>query len=344
MMRRREFIATGGATLFAPRVGLAQARLPRVILFSANYPLAEMTMQSNNPQFLLFGSMLREAAQLGLIEGRTVGYERYSGAGKTSDEYTAQMVAAVATKPDLIVAHGSSIVVAALQKATATIPILFNVTDAVSAGLVPNLAHPGGNVSGSNSTPGVEIEGKSMQILRDALPSVRRLGYLVNSRPSWEGVQVGPDVRGVIEPTAAQLGLELVPLFTDPPVVEGSFAPVIAAARERIDCLQVGYGTSNNAFAPTLGALALEAKLPAVDSYRNFAAAGGLLEYANNNVTATYTRLADYMIRILAGTKAGDLPVIQPAVFDLTINLKTAKAIGVSVPPQVVAQATQVIE
>jgi putative tryptophan/tyrosine transport system substrate-binding protein len=326
-MRRREFIAfVGGATTAWPLAARAQqpVRLPTIGF------LGQSTLAVEGPRLAAFLMRLRE---LGWIEGRTVAIEY--GWGEGSSEHFARIAADfVRLKVDVIVTSGTANVVAA-KRATSVIPIVFAVAgDPVANNLVASLARPGGNVTGL-STVATDLAGKRVELLREAVPGIRRLatiGNLGNPLSVLEMSEV-QTAAGKFDLDAAVLGIRRAE----------DIAPAFAGLRGPADALYVVADPLVNTNRGRIHTLAMGARLPAIYNAREHVEAGGLMSYGPN-FPELYWRAADFVDRILRGAKPADLPVEQPTKFDLIINLTTAKALGLEVPPTLLARADEVIE
>ena len=242
----------------------------------------------------------------------------------------------VSLKPDLIVAVGTNQVQAAKQ-ATSTLPIVMGgVIDPVGRGLVASLAHPGGNVTGSSVTVGVEIEGKRLQLLKEAVPTVSRVAVLVHT-----GGPPEPLIEREREAAARALGLTLQSFdFRAPEELEGAFT---AMTKARAEALYVAPRPFILAIVQRIVDLAAQSRLPAMYPIREAVPAGGLLAY-DVNQPDIFRRLGVYVDKIFKGANPGDLPVEQPTKFELVINLKTAKALGLTIPPSLLMRADEVIQ
>ncbi|MFI5340489.1 MAG: ABC transporter substrate-binding protein [Candidatus Methylomirabilales bacterium] len=238
-------------------------------------------------------------------------------------------------KVDLLVVNGTSQVRAAKQ-ATSTIPIvMFSVIDPVTRGLVASLAHPGGNVTGLTDDAGLEILGKYLQLLKEAVPTVSRVAVLEYSGGSRESTW-----GRLMEAEARALGVTLqFHVVRDPKELEGAFTAMIKARAEAL--LEVPHQFFDNHIQRIVD-FAARSRLPAIYPQRDYVEAGGLLAYGVNHFDIL-RRLGFYVDRILKGAKPGDLPVEQPTTFELIINLKTAKALGLTIPPTLLIQAEEVI-
>ena len=241
----------------------------------------------------------------------------------------------VSLKPDLMVV-AYTVNVRAVKQATSTVPIVMvAVSNPVERGLVVNLARPGGNVTGLTDTP-LEMQGKLLQLLKEAVPSISRVAVL--SHPSG----TPEPTFGRERETAAQaLGLTLQRYeVQEPNELEAAFASMTKAKAEALFVVADAFW---NDHIQRIADLAAQSRLPAVYPWRNFVTAGGLMSYDVNR-PAIFRRLGFYADRILKGAKPGDLPVEQPSKFDLLINLKTAKALGLAIPQSLLMRADEVIE
>ena|SRR5215475_143088 len=321
-MRRREFIAFLGGAAGWPLTARAQTgKLPTIGFLGANNPSIQSGWTA------AFVQRLRE---LGWIEGRTVAIEYRWGEGQVdrSPDIFAEFVR---LKVDVIVTHGTANVAAA-KKTTSVIPIVFTaVSDPVGTKLVASLGRPGGNVTGlSNEAP--DLAGKRLELLREIIPAIGRLAILAN---------VGnPAEIGDVQASARTLGLTVTMLGVRR---AEDIAPVIAGLNGRAEAIYVQSDPLFNFNRVQINALAQNARLPTVAGFRPFVDAGGLISYGPN-FPDLFRRAADYVDKILRGAKPGELPVEQPTKFDLVFNLKTAKALGIAVPPSLLVRADEVIE
>jgi putative ABC transport system substrate-binding protein len=282
----------------------------------------------------LLGAFRAGLHDLGYLDGKNLVIEMRDAAGK-SDRLAALADELVRLRVDLILAVNTPAAQAA-KRATATIPIVIvRVTDPVRSGLVSSLARPGGNLTGL-SFNNSELAIKGLQLLRDVLPGIARVGVLSNAGNPAHAPQVV-----AMEPAAAGLGLALHSVL-----VRGSSdlpAAFQALARARAEALFVLDDTALTKQRDHIVKLAAAHSLPIVSRYKDFAEAGGLIAYGPS-LPALYRRAAHYADRILTGARPSDLPLEEPSQFDLVINLKTAKTLGVSIPPSVRLTATHVIE
>jgi putative ABC transport system substrate-binding protein len=320
-------LALGG--LFSPLAAEAQqaAKIVRIGLLSNN-PAA-------NPQVTeAFRQGLRD---LGYVEGRNLVIEWRSAEGKL-ERFPALAAELVALNVDVIVAGNMRAALAAKQ-ATATLPIVFDVVaDPVGSGLVTNLARPGGNVTGLTSL-GPELVGKRLEQLTQAVPGVSRVAVLWH--PGGSNERTDRDLLKEAEVAARALGVRLQFVEARGPAdFDRAFS---AMTRARAGALTVLTSPMFFSEQRRLVDLAAKNRLPAMYSQREFVDAGGLMAYGANFVDAA-RRVATYVDRILKGAKPGDLPVEQPTKFELVINVKAAKALGLTIPPSVLARADQVVE
>ena len=276
---------------------------------------------------------MQRLRELGWIEGRTVAIEYRWAEGRVerSAEFAAEFVR---LKIDVIVTAATAPVVAAKQ-ATSVIPIVFAAAaDPVGNGLVASLARPGGNVTGL-SIQSPDLAGKRLELLREVVPRLRRLAIMAN-------VGTPGALREMREGQAAArtLGLDVATLEIRRPEDIG---PAFEALKSRAEALYVCGDPLVTTNRIRINTLALSARLPTMHGLREHVDAGGMMSYGPN-FPAMFRRAADLVDKILRGTKAADIPVEQPTTFDLVINLITAKALGLNVPPTLLARADEVIE
>ena len=327
-IQRRKFLATLGGAAAWPLVARAQTeRLRRIGIISS--------ASSDDPEYQVrFGAFLQELQRLGWIIGRNIRIETRWTRGDAEDarKYAAELVA---LNPDVILASGISTVVALLQL-TRTVPIVFPaVYDPVAAGVVESLARPGGNVTGF-MTAEYSIGGKWLELLKEIAPSMTRVAVLRSPASRSSASQFA-----AIQAVAPSLRMEINPLnMQDDGEIERA---VMAFARSPNGGLIVTTGPPAILHRNLIVSLAARHKLPAVYYERYFVAAGGLASYGPDFVDQ-FRRAAGYVDRILKGEKPADLPVQAPTKYELVINLKTAKALGLEMPASVLARADEVIE
>lgn len=311
------------------------------LLLALNFPAeAEQAKKVPRIGFLIPGSSTTYSARidafrqglhdLGYVEGKDIAVEYRYAEGKIESlpHFAAELIR---LKVDVIVVAGSEATEAA-KNATTEIPIVMtNVADALRLGFVASLARPGGNITGLIATPS-ELDGKKLELLKEAVPKVNRVAIL--SKP---GVSQSDPAFKETQAAAQALGLKLQYLEVRTPAdLESAFR---AATRGRADALLVLSNAFTNFHQRRIAELALKSRLPAM--YNNVDA-GFLISYSPNRLDS-FHRAATYVDKILKGRKAADLPVEQPMKFELVINLKTAKQIGLTIPPNVLARADKVI-
>jgi putative ABC transport system substrate-binding protein len=323
---RRKFLATlGGAAAGWPLAARAQqpAKLPTIGFLGAG------TLSAWS---LWVGAFVQRLRELGWIEGRTVVIDYRWAEGRT-ERYAEIAAEFVRLKVDVIVTVGGA--VAAAKQATATIPIVFaGAGDPVGSGMVASLAQPGGNATGL-SVQSTDLVGKRLEILREIFPDVRRLAIIGNVEYAATVLEMGE-----AQAAARTLGLEVV--RSEIRRAE-DIAPAFEALKGVAQALYVCPDATINANHARIYTLALGARLPTMHGLREYVEAGGLMSYGPNTPDL-YRRAADYVDKILRGAKPADLPVEQPTKFDLVINLVTARALGLIVPPSLLARADEVIE
>jgi ABC-type uncharacterized transport system substrate-binding protein len=322
MMNRRAFITVAGGAAAWPLAASAQPRMkvPTIGFFSPN------TLSAASPWTAAF---VRRLGELGWIDGRTVTIEYRWGEGRT-DRIAEVLTELVELKPDIIVTHGQSNIIAA-KRLTSVIPIVFALaTDPIGSGLVSSLARPGGNATGL-SIQGTDLVGKRVELLREVVPGLRRLGIMCHGE--------NPEI-GEVQAAARRLGLEMTTI--DVRRAE-QIVPAFEALRDTTQALYVCAEPLINTNRARISILALGARLSSMHGFREAVEAGALMSYGPN-FADLFRRAADYVDKTFRGTKPADLPVEQPTKFDLVINLIAAKALGVDVPPTLLARADEVIE
>jgi putative ABC transport system substrate-binding protein len=272
--------------------------------------------------------------ELGYVEGRNTRYE-YRFADGHLDRLPDLAIALVRLKPDVIVSAPLPSHIA-LRQATSTIPIVMaNGADPVGFGLVTSLSHPGGNVTGLANFAEV-LAAKQIDLLRELIPRLSRLGALINVTNPLHL----PQLRET-KAAAVASGIDLMPLeIRSSDELGPAFESLL---KERVEALAVPPDAVFNNFRVRIAELAAAMRMPAIYGFREHVEDGGLMSYGPDN-RGNYRRAATYVDRILKGAKPGDLPIEQPTKFELVINLKAAKALGLDVPPTLLARADEVIE
>ena len=325
-MRRREFIALlSGAAVGWPRAGHTQqaGNLPLIGFLGAG------SLASWHRDVDAFDHRLRE---LGWIDGRTVTVE-YRWAEGHSERYAAIAAEFVRQKVDVIVTSGSA--VPAAKQQTTTIPIVFAVAvDPIRTGMVASLAHPGGNVTGL-SVQSADLAAKRLELLREAIPGLRRLAILGNVGYSAALIEMVD-----VESSARKIGLDVERLEIRR---AEDIEPALVGQQRGVGALYVCQDSLVVANQSRIIGWALAARLPAIYTAPDWAENGGLMAYGASEPDL-FARAADYVDKILKGTKPGDIPVEQPTKFQLVVNLKTAKALGLVISESFLALADEVIE
>jgi len=327
-MQRREFITLlSGIVAAWPLAARAQqpAKIPR-IGFLGN---STATMEAN-----LIGPLRDGLRELGYEEGRNVIIEFRWADGKY-DQFTALVAELLAAKVDVIITAGTPATLA-IKKATSTVPLVFiAVGDPVGTGVVPNLGRPGGNITGLSSIA-PDLEGKRLELLREVVPKLSHVAFFLNPANAFHTASMRQ-----ARVAAQSLGIKLQPMEVNKSEqLDGAFASIV---KEKPDALLI---LADRVFLHNrkrMMEFAIQQRLPSVNAYRELVEAGGLISYGPS-YEDMHRRAAVYVDKILKGTKPADLPIEQPTKFTLLINLKTAKTLGLTVPPTLVARADELIE
>ena len=330
-MRRREF--TIGALLAAMAREVYAQEKPNQHRIAIVIPSGDVSSISDKGT-RAWQAFFAELSRLGEIEGQNLTIDRYSG--EERPEGHAELARQVVDgKPDVIVAANNAVATAA-RATTDTIPIVWIGGDPVEAGFATSLAHPGGNVTGVTVFAGTEIWGKRLQILKEAVPAASKATYLT-TRVSLaaEGQQ--------LRKAGRQLGIAVIELALDEvsaTAIERAFTEIV---QQQSDAFLVNSNSLLFPYRQLIVGLAEKNRLPALYPWRDYVEAGGLMAYASDN-RELWRRMADDVHEILDGAKPGDIPIYQPTKFELVINLKTAEALGLKIPPSLLARADEVIE
>jgi putative tryptophan/tyrosine transport system substrate-binding protein len=328
-MRRREFITLVGSAVAAwPFTAFGKTQ--RIAIVHPSRPVEKMNEARGDP---FFQALFNELRRLGYVEGQSLLIERYSGEGRAS--YYADLARDVVSRiPDVIISNTNNLTLD-FKAATTTIPIVGVFAVPVEAGIVASLARPGGNITGVSVDVGPEQWGKRVQLLQQVLPRATRLGFL-QSRAVRE--YYGP------KEESQWMGITWVgPLF-DHPVDEAEYRRVFAAlAQDRAEGIVVSSEGIHVDNVKLIVELAEKTRPPAIYPFKMFVQAGGLMSYGVD-VPDLGRRVADMVGEILKGARPGEIPIFQPTKFELVINLKTAKALDLTVPAALLVAADEVIE
>lgn len=328
-MKRREFIALVGGAIWCPTGVRAQQQMGKV----PRVGYLRLTSPADRPPLLdAFRQRLRE---LGWVEGQNIVIDYRFAEGRL-DRLSDLAAELVRLKVDVIVSLGTQGVTAA-KKATETIPIvMIAVRDPIGIGLIASLARPGGNVTGVSGYAGLESVAKQLELLKEMVPDAGSVAILSNPTNAYHQLAIKE-----VNVAAQALGVQLQLLEArDANDFDSAFA---AMAKERAGALLVLADIIFNFHATRLADLAASRRLPTANAVRESVEAGGLMSYGPSFVDS-YRRSAAYVDKILKGTKPADLPVEQPTKFELVINLRTAKRLGLTIPATLLSRADEVIE
>ena len=335
-MRRREiFGALAGPALVGPLSARAQppGKVYRVAILAGGDSIADLSETSGLRHWRAWHQELR---RLGYAEGANLVIDRRSTEGdrRRVPELVREIVS---LRPDVVIVPPPDLV-EALRHATTAIPIIAFPADPVRSGFATSLARPGGNITGFTIDAGPEIIGKRMALLKEAVPATTRLAALM-LRQYWDG-WIGDAYRE----SARRLGISIVGAPLDAPVNEQAYRRTFAAmVHERVDAVVVSAQSEHYAHRRLIAELAAEARLPTMHSWREHVEAGGLMAYTIDLVDV-WRRAADYIGQILKGARPAEMPFQQPTRFELVVNLKTAKTLGITIPPAILLRADEVIE
>jgi len=336
-VKRREFIALfGGAAAAWPLAAHGQQTAkshPRIALVNPSVSIADMSESGGNPSY---AALFKELRHLGYIEGVNLVITRYSGEGQ-AERYPELCQEVVSTNPDVIVTATARLALS-FKAATDTIPVVAVMSDPVAYGVVTNIARPGGNITGVSIEAGTDIWGKRLQVLLEAVPTAAKVGFL-GSRQIWSLPQAD-----ALREATQQLGISLLGPPIESPIQAEEYRRVLGAmAQEHVDGVIISDQAENTNYRQLIVDLVRTAKLPTIFPNREYFEVGALMAYGPP-VSDGYRRLAGYIDQILKGARPGDLPIYLESKFDLLINLKTAKALGITIPPSLLVRADEVIE
>ncbi len=330
-MKRRAFIAGLGGAAAWPVVARGQQKPHRIAFVHSGIPASELTEAAGPFWIRRFYEVLRG---LGDVEGVNLAVDRFSAEGR-SDRFAEVAATVVAQMPEVVVVNLNDLV-KAFTRATTTIPIVAIIGDPIAAGLLTNLGHPGGNLTGVSINAGLEVPGKRLQILKQMKPSATKIAYLLSQ--AWTRGS-GPSFQELAKPLEVTLIEKLLPEI-DEANLNRAFAEM---TEQNFDAAMVDEGGSYLARRASIVEIAKQYRLPMIYPYRDYVESGGLVAYAPD-LGELAGRMAEDVRQILNGAKPGDIPFYQPAKFELIINLKTARAIGLTVPQSIISGADQVIE
>jgi putative tryptophan/tyrosine transport system substrate-binding protein len=334
-MRRREFIGLVGGAVALPLAARAQQPAggsKRLAICSPSEPTALMYEHSDNRYY---GALFAELRRLGQVEGQNLVVERY-GREKSVSGLAAMVAEVIRSNPDVIyvIPPGAPL----FKRETDKIPLVALTGDPVAAGLVQSLARPGGNLTGVSVDTGPTIYGKRIALLREIFPAMSKL-CCIAIRPQWENVMGAP-----LRTACDAAGIGLVSSLIDPPSSEAVYRDAIAqASRDGANAIMVADNPDTLQNRALIVGLIGAAGIPAMYSLPEFVDAGGLIAYSFDLVELN-KRAANDIDAILRGANPGDIPYYQASKFELSINLKTAKALGLTVPATLLASADKVIE
>jgi ABC-type uncharacterized transport system substrate-binding protein len=334
-MRRRDFIA---GLMFVAAMGRAQAqqtgKVYRIAFAHPTAPVTDLTQTSRGS--LVTPAILEELTRLGYVEGRNLLIERYSGEGRAA-HYPDLARQIIGQNPDLIIVISSNLTLD-FKAATSTVPIVGIFNAPVESGIVRSLARPGGNITGVSIDVGFWDQwAKRVQLLKEAVPQITRLG-LLGTRNAWERSSAAIN-EGELKNSVSVVGPPL-----ERPVDEKEYQRVFAAlAQADSDSLYVADEPENVTYRRLIVDMAAKGRLPTIYPWRQCVEAGGLMAYGID-LSDLGHRIADLVDQILKGAKPGEIPIFEPTKFELSINLKTAKTLGIELPPLLVARADNVIE
>jgi putative ABC transport system substrate-binding protein len=342
-MRRRDFISLlGGAAIAWPLAAAAQQSTneKRLAIFSPSERLVRLHAPSadlhEHSESKFYRAFFAELRRLGWIEGQNLKVESYGREQNTSGP-EALATEIVRSNPDVIFVVGPDAVI--FKKLTSRIPIVVITTDPVKQGIAESLAHPGGNFTGVSVDAGVSIYGKRIALLREIIPTMSKLGCLA-LRLQWNGPVSGPAIRAAAEAA----GLPIVASLVEFGASEADYrAAVESISRDGANAVLILESPEIFQNGTLITKLLRDAKLPAIFSFTESVEAGGLMAYSFDLIEL-YKRVGNNIGAILRGAKPGDIPFYQATTFKLSINLKTANQLGLSVPPALIAGADKVIE
>jgi putative ABC transport system substrate-binding protein len=334
-MKRREFITLVGGAAVWPLTAQAaeQDKVFRLALVATSTSVEEMTETGNNPNYV---PLLRELRRLGYVEGKNLAVLRFSAEGDTA-RYDSTVRDVAAVTPDAVIVSGNRLVLG-LKAITSTIPVIALVSDPIASGIVASLSRPGGNITGVTTDAGLEISGERLATLLEVVPGASRVGFLVTDY-MWQTAE-GTVMRDAAERTS----VSVVGSRLSGAMQEAEYRRVFETMKQdQAQALLVSAAPENYAQRRLVVDLADKARLPAIYPFRDYVGLGGLMAYSVD-IPDLFRRMAGYADLIFKGANPGEMPIYQATKFELVINLKTAKALGLTVPPTLLARADEVIE
>jgi putative tryptophan/tyrosine transport system substrate-binding protein len=329
-MKRRDFLLAAATLVTGTPHAMAQQAATKKRIATV---VAGTRPPVTDPTTVAF---LDEFKRLGYVSGETLIIDGYAAENRV-ERYNDLVREVVSTNPDVIVSFGSPLT-SRFKIATTTIPIVAYTGDPVRFGLVSSLSHPGGNITGVSVDPGVEIWGKRLELLAEAVPKLKTVLY-VSTQGGWDAAG-GKTVREA----AQKLGISLVKAIVNSPYDEAEYRRVFSSIqRDQVDGIMISDNTEHYPHRFLLVQLIQQMRLPAMYNLRDQAEAGGLMAYSYD-IKSGMRRVAMQVVEILRGANPGDMPYFQLDRFELVINLKTAKELGLEIPAELVAGATTVIE
>jgi putative ABC transport system substrate-binding protein len=333
-MKRRYLLAGILATAAVSAVRAAERdKVFRLALVATSTSVGEMTETGNNPNYVPF---FKELRRLGYVEGNNLTVLRFSAAGDTA-RYDSMVREIAAVTPDAIIVSGNRLVLG-LKAVTNTIPVIALVSDPIASGIVSSLSRPGGNITGVTTDAGLEISGKRLAILLEVVPGASRVGFLVTDYV-WETAE-----GAVMRDAAERTSVSVVGSRLSGAMLEAEYRRVFESMKQdQAQAMLVSAAPENYTQRRLIVDLADKARLPAIYPYRDYVALGGLMAYSVD-IADLYRRAAGYADLIFKGANPGEMPIYQATKFEHVINLRTAKAMGLTIPPTLLARADEVIE
>jgi putative ABC transport system substrate-binding protein len=332
-MRRREFLLAAAMLVPMGRCAIAQQSVTKKSLAYVSSASSKLEEMRNDPNLFIFFDELK---RLGYAEGQNLIVYLYSAEGRL-DRYEAIAREVVETQPDVIATVGTPLT-RSFKAATSTIPIVSMTVDPIRFGIVSNLARPGGNITGVSVDAGIEIWGKRLALLAEAVPKLKRVAF-VSTQGAWEA----PGGRAMRD-AAEKLGLSLISAPLVSPFNEAEYRRVFGSIqRDQFDGIVISDENENYPHRFLMVQLIQQVRLPAVFTFREQAEAGGLMSYSWD-LKSALRRNAMQVAEILRGANPGEMPYFQESRFELVINMKAAKELGIEIPAELVAGAAAVIE